>query len=731
MTQTGRIYSIFVHVLGFFLLWEWLRPLDKITDTIGIHYFVIFTAIALFVNFLIKNKWLSFLTKAIVMFAYLAALFKKEDMTWTEWIVALFKDIYENMKLLFQGDVFDLTPLFRTFLFFILLWMVTYLLRYWLLVNKNIFVFYFMTIVYVTVLDTFTKYNGEWAIVRIVFIGFLLLSLLFLQRLLSKEKITIFKSIYRKWVVPFIVLLTLSTFVAYLTPKAGPIWPDPVPFLQSQADNVFPRKSGGIAKIGYGENDTLLGGPFLPDDTTVFEVITSSRQYWRVETKDVYTGKGWLTSQEPLPGHYYYVGDQLQIDFSPSTGEIEKAKIYMKMDYSHIVIPYGVESIYTTEDVYFRHIPALEKLLIYEEENIRTSLREYEIYYRDVEFNIDEMRKIQSMPIESGFDYENFYQRYIQLPESLPQRVRELAFEITAEYTNWYDKAKAIEQFFRNGDFVYETTDVAVPGPNDDYVDQFLFETKKGYCDNFSTAMVVLLRAVGIPARWAKGYAPGNYIGMIDPENILYEVTNNEAHSWVEVYFPGIGWVPFEPTIGFANPTNFVYDESDDSEDSESSTNPGENQDDMNPNIPELIENEFPELDSPVYNPGANNRSVSWKLIIISGMGILLVGGILYRTRTRWIAYYLLWKYRNKENQEHFISAYEQLLKQLERFGLKREGHQTLRDYALMVDQYFQTDEMSTLTINYERFIYRGDGELTVEEKIKNLWKNLIKRSVS
>lgn len=122
--------------------------------------------------------------------------------------------------------------------------------------------------------------------------------------------------------------------------------------------------------------------------------------------------------------------------------------------------------------------------------------------------------------------------------------MKNLAVEITKDKNNFYDKAKAVEQYFLKEPFVYETNDVAVPELDEDYVDQFLFETKKGYCDNFSTSMVVLLRSVGIPARWVKGYTPGQFVETTSEGLEVYEVTSNNAHSWVEVYFSGIGWVP-------------------------------------------------------------------------------------------------------------------------------------------------------------------------------------------
>ena len=117
--------------------------------------------------------------------------------------------------------------------------------------------------------------------------------------------------------------------------------------------------------------------------------------------------------------------------------------------------------------------------------------------------------------------------------------------EITGGRESVYEKARAIESYFRRNGFRYETKDVAVPSEKQDYVDQFLFETKIGYCDNFSTSMVVMLRSVGISARWVKGFASGTEIERTDDGMRTYEITNNDAHSWVEAYINGIGWANY------------------------------------------------------------------------------------------------------------------------------------------------------------------------------------------
>ncbi|PAF19169.1 hypothetical protein CHH61_23455, partial [Shouchella clausii] len=100
---------------------------------------------------------------------------------------------------------------------------------------------------------------------------------------------------------------------------------------------------------------------------------------------------------------------------------------------------------------------------------------------------------------------EEFLSRYTQLPEELPKRVRELAQEITQDKPDWFEKARELERYFRRAEYTYSQTDVAVPDENEDYVDQFLFDTKQGYCDNFSSSMVVMARSIGLPARWVKG----------------------------------------------------------------------------------------------------------------------------------------------------------------------------------------------------------------------------------
>jgi len=130
---------------------------------------------------------------------------------------------------------------------------------------------------------------------------------------------------------------------------------------------------------------------------------------------------------------------------------------------------------------------------------------------------------------------------YLQLPPELDARVPELAKQMTARANNSYDKARAIENFLRSR-FGYTLNLVGKPG--DDPLANFLFVTRAGHCEYFASSMTILLRTLDIPAREVNGFLPGEYNDLAGD----YIVRASDAHSWVEVYFPGSGWVTFDPT---------------------------------------------------------------------------------------------------------------------------------------------------------------------------------------
>jgi transglutaminase-like putative cysteine protease len=133
----------------------------------------------------------------------------------------------------------------------------------------------------------------------------------------------------------------------------------------------------------------------------------------------------------------------------------------------------------------------------------------------------------------------------LQLPDKFSPKILELAQRITAQAKTPYDKADAITNYLRSN-ITYSTT-VDNPPPGQDALDWFLFDSKRGFCNYYASAEVILLRSVGIPARMVVGFAQGEFTS---PD--LYVVRERNEHAWPEVYFPGTGWVEFEPTANQA-----------------------------------------------------------------------------------------------------------------------------------------------------------------------------------
>ncbi|HEY6268892.1 MAG TPA: DUF3488 and transglutaminase-like domain-containing protein [Candidatus Acidoferrum sp.] len=134
---------------------------------------------------------------------------------------------------------------------------------------------------------------------------------------------------------------------------------------------------------------------------------------------------------------------------------------------------------------------------------------------------------------------------YLQLPEPLDRRIPELARQATKYAKTPFDKALAIESFLRNR-YAYTLNLTGKPG--DDPLAHFLFETRGGHCEYFASSMVIMLRTLGIPSREVNGFLPGEYNDLGGD----YIVRASDAHSWVEVYFPGMDWQVFDPTPAIA-----------------------------------------------------------------------------------------------------------------------------------------------------------------------------------
>ena len=727
--RSNKWFMAFLYVLVFLLLAEWLTPVIELSDTGFKFLFLLFVAIALLMSFL-KVPWqISGPIKILYIFWFVVIAYTDSSFFNSEALAFLWSDITANVSALASQNWGATTDVFRTLLFFTLLWMAVYLIHYWVSFRLSIFLFYLLTVIFIAVLDTFSPYSGDSAIIRIMVIGLLLAGLLHFARWIERNQISIRTDKIILYVIPLFLMIAGSASLAMYLPKAEPQWPDPVPYITSFSGQGGGGSGGGaatIGRIGYGVDDSQLGGSFVGDDTPVLRAEMDTGQYWKVESKDTYTTKGWELMEEAAQPIIYSNGEEVETDFMPGDEEgRDTGLVSMEQSFPFVLYPYGVESFEMDgEFVEYEYNPTDQRFETFRQGN-PFEPQEYEVNYSVPSYSLTELRETSEEELgELGSEFD----RYLQLPDELPQRVRDLAEEITENSVSLYDKTRAVERYFSQDDFEYSQTDIPVPEENQDYVDQFLFETKRGYCDNFSTSMVVMLRSIDIPARWVKGFTEGELLNTSGDTDV-YQVTNNNAHSWVEAYMPGVGWMLFEPTIGFSGSSDIDFDLDVDAAGTE--------------------EQELPEPTDPTQSEGLDNDEAAaaaggpsnwdrlqgfladhFTKIFWGTVSLLAAGLILFKIRQKWMPKLFISYYRLKgDNSRSFEKAYLRLLKQLDLYGLKRKDGQTLKAYASYIDSFFGGGDMKRLTLAYEESVYGGKSESIEWNELKESWENLINRT--
>jgi transglutaminase-like putative cysteine protease len=253
--------------------------------------------------------------------------------------------------------------------------------------------------------------------------------------------------------------------------------------------------------------------------------------YWRSLTYDSYTGSGWISSDTKVLS--YNAGDQPVSSSIPDHRVVEQKVHFLQTPGGAL---YHTGKLVTVDEAYqiAWRLPLETGPDMF---GASTTKADYTVKSLLPVVSQDELRL-------AGTDYPDWVKaRYLTLPSGIPARVINLASTLTSSQQSPYDKAFAVQSYLRT--YTY-TLDIPAPPAGKDVADYFLFDLKKGYCDYYATAMVVLVRAAGIPARFVTGFASGRY----DTSQHQYIVSEAEAHSWVEVYFPKYGWVEFEPTAG-------------------------------------------------------------------------------------------------------------------------------------------------------------------------------------
>lgn len=702
--QWENIFSIMIYVAGFILYLLWLQPLISLEVVAFGEVLVLFSAVIFLLNILRLPLMLSLLFKVIAALFVLDYIYLAESILTRAWLSALYHELQFNIASVIARAFDAVTPLFEMFLILLLIMTVSYLMDYWLVKRQRVFIFSALTLIYLTVMDTFTPYELEPMIVVTIVLVVSMLVLNSHRKKLKQERLTLTGGqFFLRLLVPLAILFALFMAATDEVPVKEPKWPDPVPFLTSGFSSGETNR-----RIGYGEDDSVLGGSLRDNDALVFTASIDAPNYWRVDAKEVYTGTGWERVKEPDYRPYRNVQSAL--------GK-QMAELYYseETDFNRIAYPYHLSGLTYDgrEYVYDQRIGLFDTI-------DTTNNQRVNLYY---EPPVYEQAVLDALELS----YENIDPVYTQLPIRVPDRVHQLANEIKGEETNPYRIAQQMERYFKQGDFRYQTTEVAQPEPGEDYVDQFLFESQAGYCDNFSTSMVVMLRSVGIPARWVKGFNTGT-----ENSEGFYEVRQNNAHSWVEVYFDGVGWLPFEPTLGFSSPRHVVIDESDTTEDDQPLDSDEALEEETDTPEAEQEPEETEEIAVEEVGEDSQSQTVNGQILFIF-FGILSsLAVVLLAVFWRQVLLFIMTKrYLPITTEKGVTLAMRRMFWLLRLRNHERLSGETLTVYGQRLDQTYETNGFSDLFHAYERYLYGKTTDSSTIQAIEKFYLFALKSILS
>jgi transglutaminase-like putative cysteine protease len=342
------------------------------------------------------------------------------------------------------------------------------------------------------------------------------------------------------------VILFILTSIAIITPSLS-IRPlaSAVKLALSEQKNQIDFVADSLGFRGQNINIDLAGDPrstglprshLLGSDPQLSQEVVmivespeleQAKFYWRGVTYDIYDGRSWSTSE--IYTSSYLAGDRITQIIYPSQQVITQNFYIRREDGGRLFTAGNILSADKDIEVSWRSSNDIFGALI--------TSSTYEVSSFLNQISEKQLRSANE-------DYPDWIkEQYLNLPNEIPARINQLASDLTYDKLSAYDKALSIEAYLKR--FPY-SLDVPSPPEGRDVSDYFLFDLKKGYCDYYATSMVVLARAAGLPARLVIGYTGGRF----DAENHRYIVTEADAHSWVEIFFPKYGWIEFEPTSG-------------------------------------------------------------------------------------------------------------------------------------------------------------------------------------
>ena len=393
------------------------------------------------------------------------------------------------------------------------------------------FVIYLLLALVLVVKINFQRREAEWASRRITYTSDVSFDFL------RDGMIIALLVIVLAWALP--VATSTDTMA-----RIGDRWERPWRAVQEEWNRMFASLTSHVERgeTTFGRIMTFSGTVNL-GDTPIADIEADEGRYWRAVAYDFYGGRGWASTYEEIG-----VMGEGASPIAPPPYDLrnlmpQKVQVLLPSTHSIIAAPQLTQVDVATEALLL-YLPREGATAARPPTDIELAYSQYRLRQGDVYKTVSSVSKADKESLqEAGADYPQWVRdHYLQLPADLPQRVHDLSAEITESLRNNYDRATAIETYLRQ--ITYNERIADPPPSTEDAVDYFLFEMKEGYCDYYASAMVVLARSAGIPARLVQGYAEDEKL----EDTNTFHIEEDDGHAWPELFFPQYGWIEFEPT---------------------------------------------------------------------------------------------------------------------------------------------------------------------------------------
>ncbi|NLV89790.1 MAG: transglutaminase domain-containing protein [Tissierellia bacterium] len=457
------------------------------------------------------------------------------------------------------------------------------------------------------------------------------------------------------------------------------------PFVEDlRSYDTYGRKAGNanlfdFSVTGFQTGNSKLGGPVSLNHKKVMTVRSDEPTYLRGNVKHIYTGDSWKAYEGEFKKRK--LSDRLSglLSFERKSFFEEK---YITIKYQDLATN-TVFSPYLPDSMYFRKGESIfvndDHVLV-----IPDGIYKSETYTIKVQKPYPYGILLSKGIYKSKEDIEKL-DIYLQVPEDkITEETKDLVKAIVRNRETDFDKAVAIERYLReNYEYTYDVKEVPEGA---EFVSHFLFNERKGYCTYFATSMAIMLRLEGIPTRYVEGYLASDEV-----EPGVYEVSNKNAHTWVEAFIEPVGWMTFEPTPAYPVQERMVDYQA--IEESENDLNLielpiGSRNDILNEEITD--DSRFTRNEGSITNNlPTENTSNSSKNIGSRIIGITLV--LIFIRFLRSFVYYKFEaiKYKKLTNNEKIIYLYKQILRLAELFGYPQKYGETHYEYADRVANKF------------------------------------------